>query len=296
MTSFGETEIYVDSSTIGKARVLGLFPDSTLFPRLGLTIGVTLHDRPPGSLNPSAMSLVGYEMRNACGELRLAEHSESLGTMSWAGPRRHVRSSAYSSETQIRFTCDLDHWRLDQIERRRDGNPPQFWIQLWPTLVHEGKFLDAEVRPFRIVPSREQWLEFYAKAGGAAFEILELRYGPREAEQFQRAVGRLREARAAILEGEYDQAVSLCRNAFEALRRELPNAPTEALELLFKSSTDDRRMKEYLGIVSRVKQLSGFVHHEFGEPVTYSRAEALAIVRITEAMVSLVGSLISEQR
>ena len=126
MTSLGEGEIQISSTIVGKARVLNIFADSAVFPRLGLTIGVTLYERPEAT--------AGLEMRDAEGELRLSERGDAVGAVQWAGARRFVRASNYGSENQLRFVCDLDHWRLEQVERRRAGAAPTFWLAIWPSL------------------------------------------------------------------------------------------------------------------------------------------------------------------
>jgi hypothetical protein len=293
LESLGEAELTVMSTIVGKVRVLNIFPDSALFPRLGLTLGVTLHDRPQAKaiVGSPAFSLVNYEMRDGSGELRLSQHGDAVGPVIWAGPRRFVRSSDYGSENQLRFVCDLDHWRLEEIERRRDGAAPRFWFQVWPVLMSSGDVLDADVPSFELRVPRELWLEFYSKVGGSQFDVLEIRFKSHEAEQFRRAIAKTREARSKIATGDYDEAVGLCRKVIEALMHELPTGAAEPLEALFMARTDERRTKEYLGIISKLKQLAGFAHHDFGIALTYSRTEAQFIVRLTEAMLSLVGEL-----
>lgn len=289
MASLGEIEILVNSSIVGRIRALTIGADPALFPRLAITVGVTLYlrqdDRSP---IPAPDDL---EMRDASGELRVAELSDTIGSVAWAGPRRFVRASNYGSESQLRFVCDLDHQRLELIERRRAGGAPVFWLQLWPVLVSGGRFLDAEARAFPLKVSREDWLQFYTEVGGGQFDVIEVQYSAQEAEQFKRAVGRVQEARARIAIGDSDGAVSLCRNAIEALKHELAPSDEDPLKALLERRTDDKRATEYLGIVSRLKQLSGFAHHEFGTPMTFTRAEAQFIVRTTESLLALLGRL-----
>lgn len=293
MSSLGEIEILVSSTIIGRIRTLRIFADSALFPRLGIDVGVTLYtqeDKPSLLIKPLPADL---QLRDASGELRLTENADAVGPVVWSGHRRYVCASSHGSESQIKFTCDLDFWRLDQIERRRAGASPQLWLQIWPILVAGGEILDSDVRPIRMSVPREQWLDFYSRVGGTQYEVLEIRYSPKAAEQFQRALARTRDARAKIAEGEYDQAVALCRNVIEALIKELrpSDASDDPLRALFTIRTDERRAKEYSAIVSRLKQLASFAHHEFGEPITYSREEAAFIVRLTESLLSFVGHL-----
>jgi len=291
MESLGETEIHVSSSIIGKIRALSIGSDLAIFPRLRINVGITLHERRDDANAPEAIR-TPYEMRDALGELRLAEHADVVAAVIWAGPRRYVRSSNYGLENQLRFVCDLDFQRLEQIERRRAGASLVFWLQVWPALLAGSQCLDAEVRAFQIRIPRDDWLEFYTNVGGGQFDIIEVQYSPREAEQFKRAVGRVQDARTKIGTGDYDAAVALCRNAIEALRHELEVAENDdAIRALLIRSTDARRAAEYSGIIARLKQLTGFAHHEFGTPMTFGRAEAQFLLRSTEALLALLGRL-----
>ncbi len=282
MTSLGEGDIQVGARIVGKARVLNVLADSAVFPRLALAVGVTLYEGEQFS---------SLEMRDAEGELRLSEREDALGSLQWAGARRFVRSSNYGHESEVRLVCDLDHWRLEQIERRRAGGTPVFWLEFWPILMSGGEVLDAQVAPIRFAVPRDQWLEFYAKVGGGGFEVIEVHFPGRDADRFRKAVERTREARNRILEGEYDGAVALCRNVIEALGHEVgEGSEKEALQAVFARCTDARRAKEYAGVVSKVKQLAAFAHHELGA-LTYSRDEAQFVVRVTEAILSLIGGL-----
>lgn len=291
MTSLGETDILVGTTIVGKVRALSIGPDPAIFPRLALNVGITLYERPDEPRAPEP-TWSPFEMRDAAGELRFAEAGDVIGTVSWMGPRRHVRSSTYGSENQLRFVCDLDFQRLEQIERRRASGAPVFWLQIWPVLVAGSEFLDTEARAFQVRVAREDWLEFYTRVGGGQFDIIEVQYSAREAEQFKRAVGRVQEARARIGNGDYDGAVALCRNAIEALRHELePSEHNDPIKALLVARTDERRAAEYANIVARLKQLTGFAHHEFGTPMTFTRAEAQFILRSTEALLALLGRL-----
>ena len=55
--------------------------------------------------------------------------------------------------------------------------------------------------------------------------------------------------------------------------------------------TDELRGKEYRRIVSSLKQLASLGHHDFGRDSTFTRPEALALVRFCEALLLMVGEL-----
>ena len=289
MTSIGENDIVVNAYNVGRVRVLNMSPDSALYPRLGLTLGITLHDLGE-TRQPAPKSLIGFELRDLAGELRLAENSEVVSQIRWVGPRRFVRSSNYGSENQIRCACDLSPNLIETIEERRNGGPAEFWMELWPILVGTQGHLDAEIRPFRVRPPREAWLEFIASVEDRSFDILEIEFGAREATHFRRAIGYTREAHQHVREGRFDEAVASCRLVIEAVGHEIEDGDKDALRKLLLGFPDPLRGEHYAGIVSRVKQLAGFVHHDLGRPVTFSRIEARFVIRVTEAVLMLAAS------
>ena len=55
--------------------------------------------------------------------------------------------------------------------------------------------------------------------------------------------------------------------------------------------TDERRGKQYGRIISSAKELAALDHHHFGQDSTFTRPEALAIVRVSEALILMLGDL-----
>jgi hypothetical protein len=290
MTSLGEADIMSNSWIAGRVRVLSIYADNALYPRLGMTLGVTLNDLSNTRMGgPSGPSI---EWHGVTGELRLGDGGSAIGLLAELSPRRPIRPTSFTSESQVRIVCELDPWRLEVIERHRNGAALNLWLELWPRLITTEGPADGIVQSLRLSIPREAWLDFLGKVAGSQFDVLEIRYSPREAEHFQRAIARTREARAQISAGEYDSAVAECRKVLEALKHELKEeGQPDPFQPLFEQRTDPRRAKEYLGIISRIKQLSGFVHHDFGTSLTYSRAEAQFLLRTTESILALVGNL-----
>lgn len=287
--SYGESELIVRSFNMGRFRVTSVSHDSSIFPRLVFTVGVQLHERDADrDFEPPKGP---FEVRDAHGELRLIENSQAVGAIVWKGPRRALRSSNYGHENQVQFACDLDHHRLEMIERRRAGGNLTLWLQIWPIVVAGAESLDAELRPIKLDIPRDDWLQFYAAVGGGHYDVIEVQYSAREAEEFKVALTRLNEARKHMLTGDYNSAVARCRNVLEAFSNESESSFNESFRPLFTVKTDERRGAEYAGVVSKLKQLSAFAHHEFGSPTTYSRAEAQFVIRTTEAVLALLGRL-----
>lgn len=287
MSSYGETDLQIEARNAGRIRLLHVFADNALYPRLGLALGISLDD--PTKIEGLPEKL---EVRDLVGELRTNEHGGAVGVVRWLERRHSVKPQSYHQEHQLRLICELDPWRLEVLERHRAGGPLQLYLQVWPLVVSGSEPLSATARSFRVSIPREDWLEVVSGMIGSHFDIVEIQYTAREAERFKRAIALTATARKRIGAGEYDSAVAECRKVIEALTMEVRQEfPEEPLNRLFQARTDERRAKEYSGLISKLKQLTGFAIHEFGVPVTYSRGEAQFVLRVTESVLSLVGSL-----
>ncbi|HEY9229900.1 MAG TPA: hypothetical protein VIP11_24830 [Gemmatimonadaceae bacterium] len=266
-----------------------LQPGAAVYPQLCFRLGVSLRKMAVGGASEGTEDI---QIHGFQGELRLGQHNDAVGSLTRIGELRSIRSSVNGYESQVELACDLDLFRIELIERRRAGAPPPFWMQLWVTASRSGEELSLSIPSIQLHVQHASWLAFVAFVGAGEYEIVEVRYGPAERDYFKRGLERIREARNKITEGEYDEAVSLCRKVLEAAGHDLtPGKSDSALKDLFIRSAGDKRGAEYAGILSKVKQLAGFVHHDFGAALTYSRSEAQFVVRVTESLLSLASYL-----
>ncbi len=290
VSSYGESDLTIDSTQVGKVRVLSAYAGASLFPRLLLRVGVLLQ-RAPARYQGQA-STEAFELRDLAGELRLNEAGDPVCEARLTGQRRPVRFPADGYEAQLELACDFDHQRLERLEARRDGEAPRLWLALWPT-VHDGStVLHAQIRPIQLAIPRDVWLEFLRGCGGADYELLEIRYPAASSEHIQRAATHLQEARARIAAGDFASAAAACRKVVEAALEE-SRSGTEAKDwgTLMSHLTDAKRGPEYSGIAARLKQLSSFAVHDFASDVKFTRADALFLVRTTHAFLVLVAHL-----
>ena len=159
--------------------------------------------------------------------------------------------------------------------------------------MKSGKRQNGQIPGFRLQIPRETWLEFLRRSGSSEFEVVEIQYGPGEREYFKRGVAYVKEAREKLAAGEYDEAVSVCRKVIEAAGHEAIPGGADALKQLFVRAAGEKRGTEYGGVLSKVKQLGAFAHHDFGSAMTFSRAEAQFVVRVTESLLSLAANFAS---
>lgn len=296
MSSIGESDIVSASRHVGKLRVLSIYADSAIYPRLGISLGCTLFEVPESRSSPEGLPPV--ELRGISGELRLEEHGPIVGSVLWSDKPRRVRSSAHPYEHHLKLTCDLDHIRIERIENLRGDKSPGLALNLWPVLVRGGEDLDADARPIRLRIPREEWLEFLSRTRGNQYEILEIRYDPNEAASFQAALGHTRTARALIDNGDPRAAVGACRLALDAILDENPRVPKgsrpdqlKALWTLAEERAHSASVDQYKAVFSKVQALTSVTHHNYGSAVAFRRSEALFTVRMTECLLSLLGDL-----
>lgn len=299
MVSLGEEDVrFPGGPIVGHCRVRWVGHDSALYPRLRITLGLTLNafrGTDPDSYAPPTKPLTSFRLSDLRGELRLREQGAALGILHWMERSRDVRAWPYPHEHQITLVCELDRGRLEALERHRRGGALQLSLALVPTFVQPYEVdpverrdpLELEIRPFNFTVYQEDWTQYLQSVGFATTDLIEIRYDLAVAESFQRAVEHTRAARGFILAGDYNKAVAVCRKVWEVLEKApfSEGAITEALT----RSTHARRVDRYTGIVAKLKQLANLEVHDQAVPPAYSRREAQFVVGSTEFMIGLIA-------
>ncbi len=112
----------------------------------------------------------------------------------------------------------------------------------------------------------------------------------KEGGSLQVAVDHLNAARA-LVSNDPPKAVGICRLLVEALDKDLQDQEYGRITDYLTACTDKRRGEQYGRIVASIKQLANMNHHDYGRRSVFTRAEALALVRICEALLLMVGEL-----
>lgn len=282
--SFGEQNITINSTLVGKVRVLNTYAAPAIYPCLGLKLGVTLTE--PKVMQGNLPAPKGFQLRELRGELRVAEHGEMIGTVQWSGHRRFVRPDNH--ESQVSVTCELDDIRVNRIEERRKGEVPMFSLQLWPSLVGPEEWHDAEISAIQLRIPRDTWVEIISKWGPARWSILEVPYAPVNEDRFRRTFVHIGKARRWLDTGEYDSVVGECRLAIDALFADLDLKDKTALASRIISSVPAERAEAYSALMKSLKTLANEPHHGAGR---FMRAEATFTLQTVCHAVALVGAL-----
>jgi len=289
--TYGEQDVVLNSTRVGRLRVLGVFATAAIFPSLGIRLGVQLEKlQRTHAQDPTPEGEL--QLRDLSGELRLMQFGDAIGSLRWTGRRHGVRSGSF--EIQIELACDLDPWRVSRIEAHRDGQSPQLWLQLSPVLLACTEWHDADVPAFAISISREEWLAILEKWGVARYAILEVPCAPMDVVRFHRAIEHLTDCRHAFVEGRFNESVAQCRLAIDAAFFAVDAEEGERKGTLgdrISDSVPDERKKEYATLLGALKELTNDPHHTSRERLSYLRSEAAFILHVTEHLLALFGAL-----
>ena len=258
-------------------------------PRILLSAGCQLQEVSTDQM--SREGLKGFRIAALGGQLRWrSETGPVIGDLSIPKGLEHLRSAAHSSEHQFTMSCDVPHQILSRLEAERGGASAVFWMDLAGSWVLDGSIEPIYQSPWRFVVPADMWLAFLAESGYHDFDVIELRRVLKEGGSLQGAVGHLNAARRLVA-SDPPQAVGICRLLIEALRAALKDQGYKEVAEYLTVCTDERRGKQYAKILSSVKQLADMTHHEFGRDSVFTRHEALALVRICEALLLMVGEM-----
>jgi hypothetical protein len=120
-----------------------------------------------------------------------------------------------------RLTLDLDHRQLDEIEQKRSGGQLTFTFVVGGIVQHSGRIglLYAANHQLTYDVSTSDWIRLLGQLNYGTYITVEVPLTGTngltgEAQQAARA---LQEAQAALLRGDYEEAVADCRPGIEAL-------------------------------------------------------------------------------
>ena len=188
------------------------------------------------------------------------------------------------------MSCDVPHQILSRLEAERGGASPVFWMDLAGSWALDGSIEPIYQSPWQFVVPTDMWIAFLAESGYHDFDVVELRRVLKEGGTLQGAVDHLNAARRLVA-SDPPRAVGICRLLIEAVEAALKDQGYKEVAKYLTVCTDERRGKQFAKIVSSVKQLAAMTHHDFGRDSVFTRHEALALVRICEALLLMVGEM-----
>lgn len=294
MASYGERELIVGSTIAGMFRVVSLSALPALGHSLAVGVGCTLNELSEQDALPG-VPLIGYQLVNLAGELRMTEQGPIVGGLRWGGDNHWVGSGRHSFETQVTLVCDLSAHVLDRIEEARAGAAPVFWMKLWPTLLCDGKLVQASVHAIRLEVPRDVYLSALEGSRVESRRVIEVRIPAADALRFTRALSHLQDAQRKLDEGQYNEVAITSRKAMEALAGEMGEDVRHAgLIEQIKAKSDSNRAEAVSKLLAGTRHLAALAGHDLGGAVTFTRAEAVLAYRLTQELLVFCSAMTNE--
>lgn len=289
MSRLGQGDLLLLNYRVGTVWVSRVVADAAFQPRMGLTAGCQFQEIPASS--ESERGLVGFRIAALSGQLRWRSATGPVvGDLTIPEGYHHFRSAAYSLEHTFTMSCDVPHHVLSRLEAERGAEPPIFWMDLAGSWLIDGVLEPIHQGPWRFDVPTDMWLAFLSASGYEDFDVIELRRVLKEGGNLQHAVDYLNAARG-LVSSDPPKAVGICRLLVEALDEDLKHQGYGRLSDHLTACTDARRGEQYGRIVKSLLQLASLNHHNFGQSSLFTRPEALALVRLCEALLLMVGEL-----
>jgi hypothetical protein len=288
--SYGEEDLDVGSFKAGTVRVLGIHALPALYPRLGIQLGWVLREIPASEGQFRSGGLKDYKVMGCAGDLRVGRDTTVVGPLHPAEGQVDMRSSPYHSESHLMLACELNLRQIEQYEQLRTGGAAEFSLALWPVVVQSGEQVTARVRPFSFRIPQDMWIAFLSSIKYGEYDILEVRRPTADIGAFSEIRDQLHSARLRAERGDYSGCVSASRTALERAIQESKGSAPSLREVLV-ARTDASRGDAYNSIVSKAKELCNRAVHKPESSFSYSRHEALFIVRVVESSIALLGQL-----
>jgi len=289
MSRLGQGDLHFRNYRVGTVWVSRVAADVAFQPRLALSAGCQVQDLSATEEFPEGVA--GFTIAALGGQLRWrSQTGPVVGDLSIPKGLQYLRSTNHPHEHAFTICCDVPHRVLSRLEAERGGVSPVFWMDLAGSWALDGSIQPIYQDPWRFEVPTDMWLTFLAASGYEDFDVVEIRRVLREGGDLLRAVEYLHAARK-LVSSDPSKAVGICRLLVEAVERTLEDHGYGKIADHLTSCTDERRGKQYGRILSCVKQVAALNHHDFGQSSIFSRPEALALVRVCEALLLMVGDL-----
>ena len=289
MSRLGQNDLLMMNYRVGTVWVSRIVAEAAFQPRIGLSAGCQLQEVHPSG--ESEEGLVGFRIATLSGQLRWrSETGPVIGDLSTPKGLQNLRSAPFSFEQTFTMYCDVPHHVLSSLEAERGAASPIFCMDLTGSWWINGVLEPIYQHPWSFVVPTDMWLAFLSESGYNDFDVIELRRVLQEGGSLQHAVNHLNAARA-LVSSDPPKAVGICRMLVEALEKDLRDQGHGKITDYLTTCTDELRGKQYSSIVSAIKQLASLNHHDYGQDSLFTRPEALALVRLCEALLLMVGEL-----
>jgi hypothetical protein len=221
----------------------------------------------------------------------------------------NLYANSHSPETQFRLAIPLDLFTVDRIEQARDGDlraalnfQAVFAIHL-PNAPGVERFEAARIEPMVFTIPKSHWVEkVLPQLGYGRIDLIEVRIpGGSAGSVLSKAVHEIRQARAYLVNGDWDKAVTHCRNTLETIldSRPIQVAPASPFRLKVDTFIEQHLSAKLPGKQSKLLaeemkllwEICSAAAHPSAQ--TFSRADANFIIQNTTDILVYVSGLLA---
>jgi len=202
-----------------------------------------------------------------------------------------VRAFPDASSVKGAFAIELSADRLEALEAARNGGDLTLELA-WLSAIADGLgTVHHSNRDEPFVVGQSDWIKVLGQLGYAKLMLLEVPLVEGLGPAFADATGHLMKAKAAILRGEYREAVGCCRDVIEALSLALGDKDEQLAKLLANTRELDKAGRLRL-VRQALKMLTHPARHAdaVAANIEWTRTEAVAVVTMTAAIMQTLAA------
>jgi hypothetical protein len=255
---------------------------------VGLTPGLGVHRLSIRFDTPENLEADANAPLSFAGELWVRDLPGNIG---WVGPLSQPSLHKPRFASRLDMNATITDAQLRLLEKLRAGRELQLQVDLTMTVIGKvGAWPTAE-RQFMVSIPHVEWARILNSVDAGAFVDVQVPITNIEGRAI--AARRLREGNLAILNGDFEGAVSKARSVFDAVR---PACKTKELyATAWNKKPDDRTQDERWAMLiqSAFALFSGAPHDDQGttEHFEWSRADAVAALATAAGLLARLEDL-----
>jgi len=134
-----------------------------------------------------------------------------------------------STKTSCNFEVDLDSRRIEAIERLRNGNALYIIASVWGTAFSKENGVHEVSQDLHHNINQGTWVEILAQLGYARYMLLEIPIQDMNTHpELAEAAEHLSSAQKAMMNGNFKETLSTCRQALEEIHNAMGDKPLKA--------------------------------------------------------------------
>jgi hypothetical protein len=199
--------------------------------------------------------------------------------------RNYDRASSFEGS----LAMDLDVARLEALEAVRNGGDLMLELSWHSAIADSNGTVHHSTHDEVFEVLQSNWIRVINRLGYAKLMLLEVPLLDGLGPTFSEAVGHLRNARSAMLRGEYREAVGGCRDVIEALTRALGDKDEQLAKLVGNTRDLDKADRQRL-LRQALKVLTHPARHadEVAASFEWTRIDAITIIAMTASVMQML--------